>query len=71
MKRNQVINHLQTVKQIKINSIIENINTLKNLLSEAVSNCEKTAAFDDIIPAIISNYDEIKAIEQINTDAIL
>ena len=71
MTRNQVITHLQTVKQTKINSIIENIDTLKNLLSEAVSNCEKTAAFDDIIPAIASNYDELKTIEQININVIL
>ena len=71
MERNQVITHLQTVKQIKINSIIENIDTLKNLLSEAVSNCETIAAFDDIVPAIVSNYDELKAIEQININAIL
>lgn len=71
MTRKQVINNLQTVKQVKIDCIIENLDTLKSLLFEAVSNCEKLAAFDDIIPAIISDYEELKAIEQINTDAIL
>ena len=71
MERSQVITNLIMFKKSKINSIVENIDALKNLLSDCVSPCEYSFAFDEFIPAIISNYDEIKAIEQINIDAIL